>query len=336
MYSFSSPATSALAREFRGLTYGTRARGLFNSAANLVNSFGVLDELSAATANCYVGQGVVELAFQQQALTLEAKDCAVPLPKKLADEFFHGIAVHLGALDIFSLQAAVFQLLKTTHLFPDNFTVSEIKAVKRIEEARGDSKLNTFSALLELVTEIESAGDLRAHPRLWNLSDGSSGGGGSSGFIGSSTSGGRSGGGNRDGGSSSPGVFTPKYTKISPMDYPGKAEFVAASISREDFARVFDYIDSGTYCSQTWRVKSSHPRLETTSVVGDNHPNWVMGTFGALKVATRVLNYDSKTKNPSYIAELARPKALPFKPHPASPGMTDAEEAEAKKMYREL
>ena len=135
VYSFSSPAISALAREFRGLTNGTRARGLFYVAANLVNSFGGLDELSAVTANSYVGQGVIELAFQQQALTLEAKDCAVPFPQKLADEFLHGIDVHPGALDIVSLQATVFQLVKASHLYPDNFTVSEIKAVKRIEEA---------------------------------------------------------------------------------------------------------------------------------------------------------------------------------------------------------
>ena len=54
LYSFSSPAISALAREFRGLTNGIRSRGLFYSAANLVRSFGGLDELSAVTANSYV------------------------------------------------------------------------------------------------------------------------------------------------------------------------------------------------------------------------------------------------------------------------------------------
>ena len=87
-YSFSSPATSVLAREFRGLTNGSHARGVFYAAANQVSSFGGLDELSAVTANSYRGQGAVELAFEQQAPTLEARDCAVPFPKKLAEKFF--------------------------------------------------------------------------------------------------------------------------------------------------------------------------------------------------------------------------------------------------------
>ena len=106
------------------------------------------------------------------------------------------------------------------------------------------------------------------------------------------------------------------------MDYPGKVKFVAASISREDFSRTFDHIDSSPYCGRTWRVKREAPRLDITSFICDNPP-WVLGTFGALKFAVRLRNLDSRTNkycdNPGYIADLARARALPFKAHPASP-----------------
>ena len=132
-----------------------------------------------------------------------------PSPRNLPRSFLRGDDVHPETLDIVSLQATVFQLVKATRLFADNFTVSEIKAVKRIEKAWVDSKLETISSLPSLVTEIESAGDLRAHKRIWDRPDGSSGGGSSSGFLGSSTFGGSSGGGKGGGGSFSPGFTHP-------------------------------------------------------------------------------------------------------------------------------
>lgn len=352
IYSYSSPVISVLRREFTGLTYGSRARGAFYEAKKGVNNFGGLNELSAVTAHAYVGQGAIEFAFTQQGFTLEARDCAVPFPKVLADRFLHGDVVHPGTSDIVSLQACVFQLVKATQLSADKFTVSEIKAVKRVENAWINGEIDSFPSLLSLFTDIEAAGDLRAVAVPWTSQNGNSAN--SSGFLGSSSLekhsvGGRSGGdssssrpvGGQDGGGSySSGQFKSKYQRIPSSEYPGKIWFVAESLSQCDFGTAFEFVDTGSYCGETWRAKLDGPRLELTSFSGAR-AHQALGTFGALKFALRPMQFKNRNSsdisdNPTYIAELAHAKLLPFKPHPATPNMTAAEEADATKMFREL
>ena len=354
IFSYSSPVISVLKREFTRLTYGSRARGAFYEAKKGVNNFGGLNELSAVTAHEYVGQGAIEFAFIQQGLTLEARDCAVPLPKVLADRFLHGNVVHPGTSDIVSLQACVFQLVKATQLSADKFTVSEIKAVKRVENAWINGEIDSFPSLLSLFTDIEAAGDLRAVTVPWNSQDGSSAN--SSGFLGSSSLekhpvGGRDGGdssssrpvGGQDGGDSySSSQFKSKYQRIRipSSEYPGKVSFVAESLSPYDFSKAFDFVDTGSYCGKTWRAKLDGPRLELTSFSGARAYQ-ALGTFGALKFAQRPMIFRNRNSsdlldNPTYIAELAHAKLLPFKPHPATPDMNADEEADATKMFREL
>ena len=236
----------------------------------------------------------------------------------------------------------MFQLVKATQLSADKFTVSEIKAVKRVEKAWLNGEIDSFPALLSLFTDIEAAGDLRTVAEPWTSPDGGSAS--SSGFLGSSSLDKRSAGGQGGGNTSSSGWFdqrTHDYRNlpIPSAVYPGKIEFVAESISKYDFCQAFEFVDTGSYCGKTWRAKLDGPRLDISSFFGARAKQ-ALGTFGALKYAQRAKQYETNHKgsnirmdNPTYIAELAYAKTLPFKPHPASPSLTDAEEAEATKLF---
>ena len=57
-----------------------------------------MNKLSAVTANEYFGQGAIGYAFEQQALTLESRDFAVPFRKKHSDRFLHGEVIHPGTV----------------------------------------------------------------------------------------------------------------------------------------------------------------------------------------------------------------------------------------------
>ena len=178
----------------------------------------------------------------------------------------NGEVAHPGALGIVGLQACVFQLVKATQLSADKFTVSEIKAVKHVENAWINREIDFFASLLALFTDIEAARDLRATAVAWKSTDGSSES--SSGFLGSSSLDKRSVGGQGGGKSSSSGQFKSRYSQISSADYAEKTGFVAESTSQDDFTRAFEYVDSGSYCGQTWRANLNGPRLDIPSFSG--------------------------------------------------------------------
>ena len=243
----------------------------------------------------------------------------------------NGEVAHPGALGIVGLQAFVFQLVKATQLSADKFTVSEIKAVKHVENAWINREIDFFASLLALFTDIEAARDLRATAVAWKSTDGSSES--SSGFLGSSSLDKRSVGGQGGGKSSSSGQFKSRYLQISSADYAGKTEFVAESISRDDFSSAFVFADSGSYCGQTWRANLNGPRLDISSFSGERAYQ-ALGTFGALKFAQRPRQFDknnNSSDNPSYIAELAHAKLLPFKPLPASSSSRSAKSYQNKR-----